>query len=395
MIDGKVQELKPIFETEIERTVRALHIGDATIEAALDEGKIRGLSNDRQIPVNDLELEVKSGDAGSMFRVAVELALETPLMIEPSSKAERGYRLVTGTPAQAQKHSDVTLDKNAKTIDCFRLIIGDVIDHLWSNLAAAYAGHVDGVHQIRVGIRRLRTALLMFRKLLHRDTVEAYDQHLQHFGHVFGEARDWDVFVTSTLVEARDALPEASWLDLIQAAATSKQQAAHRDVRYELESRTFNSLILSMLAWTEDNSPMVASEGMDRPVAEVMPQLLTRFVKKVAQRQRRLNGSDERLHALRKSTKRLRYACEFSESLYPAKKVRRFVGPCRDIQQALGEVNDVATTVNLMAVLVAEKPALAPAVAKLASWLDRRKEEAERGIPKLLKRLHQDRVYWA
>jgi CHAD domain-containing protein len=274
------------------------------------------------------------------------------------------------------------------------MIIGDIIDHLWINLAAAYAGQVDGVHQIRVAVRRLRTALLMFRKLLHRDTIDAYDRHLQHYGRVFGAARDWDVFITVTLAEAQRAVPDAGWLDLIREAALDKQREAHQAVRRELEDRTFNSLILSVLAWTDDDSSLVTSEAMDQPVATVMPHLLSGLVKKVVQRQRRLNGSDDRLHALRKSTKRLRYACEFSESMYPAKKVKRFIDPCKDIQQALGEVNDVATTAHLMTVLVADKPALAPALAKLAAWLERRKEEAERGIPKLLKRLQRDRMYW-
>jgi triphosphatase len=88
--------LEPVFITDMRRTVRLLHLdGNSVVEAAIDVGRIRaGAASE---PVSELELELKGGDLGPMYRFAVQLQTLAPMWISTESKAARGWHLRTGS----------------------------------------------------------------------------------------------------------------------------------------------------------------------------------------------------------------------------------------------------------------------------------------------------------
>lgn len=393
VLGGQESELSPIFETRIARTTRNLHLQTATIEAAIDEGELRSFDAGRSHPIHDLELEKKSGDIGSLYRIAIELVLDTGMVIEPASKAERGYRLIDGDGPQSFKHQDVVFERDVTTVYCFHHVVSDIITHLRKNLHAARAGTVGGIHQLRVSLRRLRAALMLFKGVLRSDAVQIYDQEIGHFARIFGDARDWDVFLTSTLTEATTELPDAAWFGLVRYVAESKRAEAHAKVAEEIAGRRFNSLVLSVMGWSED-FVRVPKRVLTRAASDVIPDLLTGIADKVDTRRRNLDGSAEALHKLRKSMKKLRYGVEFFESLYPHKAVRRYLGPCKEMQEALGSINDVHVTGHLLGMLIADCPAVAPAAGELTAWLGTRQRKAERQVPKLLRHLRDDKPFW-
>jgi inorganic triphosphatase YgiF len=88
-------DLEPVFRTEVDRTKRILHLdGGAAVETAYDEGRIT--AGDAHQPIRELELELHSGDAAPLYRLACELHAAAPLMIATESKGARGYRLASG-----------------------------------------------------------------------------------------------------------------------------------------------------------------------------------------------------------------------------------------------------------------------------------------------------------
>lgn len=111
--EGAAADLRPIFVTEVTRTIFAIEpLPGTQIEAAVDEGEIRAVDKDRAEPVSEVELELKGGEAAALYDLAAQLLEIAPLRIETRSKSERGYRLVEcGDAAPPAVHAEpVILD---------------------------------------------------------------------------------------------------------------------------------------------------------------------------------------------------------------------------------------------------------------------------------------------
>ena len=163
------EELRPVFTTMVTRTVIAVSLDPSVrIEAAIDEGEIRTSKGDAVEPISEIELELKNGDPRVIFDVALQLLEASPIRIETRSKAERGYRLLgaDGLMPQAVRAGPVTLDPAMSVEAALERIGRRCLTHLLSNEQAALAGEPEGIHQMRVAIRRLRSALLALKRAL-------------------------------------------------------------------------------------------------------------------------------------------------------------------------------------------------------------------------------------
>ena len=372
--------LEPVFATDIRRTVRELRVdANTTAEAALDEGTIAaGAASE---PVSELELELRDGTLAPLYRLALDLHATVPLTIAPESKADRGYRLRTGQAPIARKAPDLDLDRGIGVPGAFREIVAAGLGHLLANQPAAAAGDPEGVHQMRVAIRRLRTALVLFGAHLEPHTTHRFGAELKRLGRVLGEARDWDVFCLDTLPRALDDAPGASWGHLLLEAASAERRVAHQRVEEEIERPALTGFVLGMMAWAEDGSVRPALLGDKRlriRLVKLAPELLDRLAGKVAKRGRRIGRrSDEELHALRKSLKKLRYGVDDVAGLYGRKAVRKYLQGCKELQELLGRMNDAAVAGTLARGLSADDGSgLAPAVGALAQWSERRRNKA-------------------
>src|SRR5262249_9373883 len=88
-------QLQPVFITDFSRSSRTLDLGgDTTVEASIDSGGIRG--GGRIVAVNELELELKSGEPSRLYDLALGLLKDVPLAVENRSKADRGFALARG-----------------------------------------------------------------------------------------------------------------------------------------------------------------------------------------------------------------------------------------------------------------------------------------------------------
>jgi len=384
-------ELRPVFVTDIHRTARLLRVdGETAVEAALDRGTISAAG--RSEPVSELELELKQGNPGALYRLAIELTSAAPLTLEPASKAERGLRLGSGERPAPAKAPELSFARDITAVEAFGKIVRSTLGHMVANMLAARIGDPEGVHQLRVAIRRLRAALVLFRPVLRRETTGRFNEELRRMGQVFGKARDWDVFVGETLpaVEAQGA--ERGWLDLLRGRAGQWRAAAQADMRRELDGPAFTTLLLGLGGWIEDGAgdpTLLGNAALRRPIAELAPALLGRMARKAARRRKRLKGaSREELHVWRKSIKKLRYGFEFLAPLYPLGKLAAVVDPCEKLQELLGRLNDEAVTPALAEQLMEGGHAdLAPALGVLAGWAEARGRKALRRVPKHWRRL--------
>lgn len=347
--------LEPIFVTDVERDVRVVEQDNATIEVAIDHGQVR--AGDVAEEIHELELELKQGDAKSLYRLAAALHASAPMSLGAESKADRGWRLRTGHSREAVKHVDVALPADITAAHAFRRIMDGVLAHFMANEPAAASGDIEGVHQMRIAIRRARAALLLFQPHAAAEFTEA----LRKLGRVFGAARDWDVFCTDMLGAAEKHGIAPSLLALLRQPAEAERVAAHARVRAELDAPLLTATVLGLAQWDSTS---------DKPLVELAPDLLARLNHKVRHRGHRIAKLDhEGLHKLRKALKKLRYSIEFLTPLLPAKDVKAHLHRCKALLKQLGALNDGVVAVALAEQLGGErKPELAPAVAALAEW---------------------------
>jgi len=387
-------KLGPIFTADITRTVRELHLPDGSeIEVALDEGVIT--SGHAEVPVREMELELKSGRAAALYRLAVALHADVPLRIVAESKAARGYQLKTGhapTPAKATKP---VLNRRITGRAAFRAISEEALAGLTRNQAAARAGDAEGTHQMRISIRKLRAVFVLFEPLLELHAKGQFDAVLRRLGHVLGEARDWDVFCDETLPHAQTDVKEPGWAGLMAKTAERQRRSAYEALRAQLDAPAITGAALGIAAWAEDDYAL-GHKDLDRRLTEIGPALLDLMANKAEKRGRHLRRlSPEELHKLRKTMKKLRYATEYMGGFYPEKPVKLYVKPIKNLQKLLGGIND-----SVMAMSMAERLCegealdLVPGLGDIAAWAERRRAAALAKLPKAWAAFSEEKRFW-
>lgn len=301
-------------------------------------------------------------------------------------------------PVQApSKAADPILSGDMRAAGAMGEIMTGALTHLRANQPSAASGDVEGVHQIRVAVRRLRSALVLFRPHLEPHAAGRFETELQRTGRVFGDARDWDVFCTETLVRANaDCGAE---VELLLAAAEPRRDAAHWHLRAELDGPAFAHLCDGLAEWADRASADPAGVGdgrMRRKLERVAPDLLDRLARKVDRRGRHLRTRPaEELHALRKSLKKLRYGMDFLAGLYGRKSVDAFRHDCKALQETLGRINDSAAAARLGSTLDAgDRPDLAPAVGALVQWAERSRAQSTGRLPQAWRRFRDAKRPW-
>jgi triphosphatase len=389
--------LQPVFRTEIQRSTRLLRPDEcSTVEAAFDEGRI--IADGVTAPVFEMELELKSGYAHSLYRLALDLLADVPLTLETASKAERGFWLYTGKAPEASKASRISVDSSPSTAQAFKLIVSSALRHLLANVGPADRADIEGVHQIRIAVRRLRAALALFEPHLPPSTSSGFNDELRRLSAIFGRARDWDVFVFETLLAAEKDLSVAARLHLLRDAAEVERAAAHAAVSAELGAPSFARLAIGMAAWIADGAdgPLQRyDDALTAPVEDIAPDLLDRVWRKVAKRGRHIEqASREQQHAFRKAIKKLRYSIEFLSALYRHKQVETYIGPCEDLQELLGTINDAAMTIALSEQLHDADKHLAHTIGAITEWATMRGEKVHHHVSKPWHELCSAEPFW-
>jgi CHAD domain-containing protein len=262
----------------------------------------------------------------------------------------------------AQRAAPVEFPLEASVGAAFEMVLRSGLAHLLANEAAALAGKdPEGIHQIRVAVRRMRSALRFFRKALDADGRRQARTELRWLAGALGPARDWDVLVTETL--KRPALRAAARKAGAARLAEEPRAAAHAAAREALRSPRYGAAVLRLEALIADggrggSEKRAAFAG--RPMADAAPKLIGRSdaaARAAGAQIARLDVAER--HALRKQLKELRYAASFLRPLYPSKPAERYAACLGALQDVLGELNDYETA----RLLLGDRPDAAPLLA--------------------------------
>jgi triphosphatase len=402
--DGIAGDLQPLFATDVTRTTFAIEPAPATrIEAAIDQGEIRAAGGGETEPISEIELELKSGDAAALYDVALQLLDVAPIRIEPRSKSERGYRL--GEEAEAAPpvaHAEPVVLDPTMTVEAALQEIGRAcLAHLLHNEAAALAMQLEGVHQMRVAVRRIRSAISAFRKLLPAADRHRISDELGWLVDILGGARNLDVFATELLLPTRAALVHEAGIDDLAAALDRERSAAYQRVERAILSERYAAGMLRLSHWFEargwrDRSAR-RSTLLTSPIAGLAPHLLDRRWREVRKRSKRFGRlTAPRRHKLRIAAKKLRYTVELLGSLFDQDDLQDFMKRLKRLQDDLGYANDVQVAHHILPELCAgaRRGPVARAGARLLEWHEQALAEAEPKLRKQLIRLNRTAPFW-
>ena len=339
-------DLAPLFQSTTHRTAWRIALADGQeLGCAFDAGSIA--AGDRQASIAELALVLKNGDPAQLFRLALELHHEVPLQLAVESKAARGHALLDAAPPRAHKAAPVRLRGKMTLEQAFVAIGTNCLAQLESNLPGVLKRDVESLHQMRVGLRRLRALVGMFEALV--QPPAAVRDGLDWLSGELGAARDWDVLAGSTL-ERIAGLDPAS----LRQAAETKAEAHHRQLAQTLRAPHFTQVLLQVGGWLHGRG-WRAGDGLakDAPLAAPAGRAIRPLLRKAEKRlDKRIAGLDtgdaHARHRTRIAAKKARYAAEFFQDLLPARRVKPYVGRLAKLQDRLGMLNDYAVADRLL-----------------------------------------------
>ena len=348
------------FRTDIQRWHRVVRARGGVIELAFDQGHL--VAGARRASICELEFELLRGQPGAVINVARRWVATHGLWLEVRSKGERGERLARtdSTPAgDLHKATPLRLEAGLAVDVAFRAVVANCLDHLLPNASEVASGEYveEHIHQWRVGLRRLRTALRFFEGWTPL-TNTAWSEALAEVFEQLGTARDRDALTAAVVPDLREA--GAPWVDLPSTRDAVDPVALAR-------SGSFNQTVLALLGLAAAGCEADAAEGAP-DFAKLAVQRLDAWQRQVRRDAKRFADlEDTRQHRLRRRIKRLRYAAEFVASLHPPKAVARYLGGLGPVQESLGRTNDVNVALALYRSMVDTRPAAWFAVGRLSA----------------------------
>lgn len=392
--------LLPIYGTEVTRTRRLLRGKGCVAELALDRGALR--AGDRRWPLCELELELKSGDAAALVELAARWVQRFGLTLDVRTKAERGERLARGVRVGAavkarplQLAKGIGLDSALRQVvtNCLQQVLGNA-----SDLAHESDLPPEHLHQLRVGLRRLRSVLRELGPLSQELPAHWAEALATLFGRL-GSARDRDALAQTLLPALRKAGATELQLPVIEAEPAAQIALCEPSTTLLwLQLMAFAASPAAMQP-TPDAAPAAPDGSTAEASTEPAPSFASASRKRLGSLFRRVRRDAQRFgeledvarHRLRKRVKRLRYLSEFAATQFAGRRFRAFLKRLAPAQEALGEFNDLCVAQALFKDAAEDDPLAMFAL----GWLARERDDAIRRCQRELRKLRRATPFWA
>lgn len=342
-LEQRIDQLEPVFTTDFKRQIWEVPFGESLIELAIDRGHIE--SRGKRLPICEIELELLSGKVDDIFWLTRQLQGDLHLHPAIASKAERGYNLFLDTPLRPFKAKPPAVHAEQTPVEAFRCIALNCLEHFQRNEQGLLSSKdPEFVHQARVALRRLRSAIKLFAPVLPPDFVATYGQTWQTLGSALGEARNWDVFLEETLPPFIEAFPNDKDGKRLRKAAQRKAGSARKSITGLLATDEYPKLLLEFTA-----AVYTVSQSLPIPLEDFTRQQIsrhTRKARKLAVHHAELTPAQR--HKMRIAFKKLRYTLEFFAPLVAQKKLRPYMASLTQLQDELGLINDHITAEALV-----------------------------------------------
>ncbi len=400
------QPLSPVIETHIKRTSFYLSApSGGKLELCLDVGKIR--AGDRSARLREAEIELIDGDPSGVFQVAELIFAGEVLRYSACSKSARGYRLLAGETAEPAlepvfaKNAELTSSMSAD--EAMQAILRTCFAQIAGNLPVAImTDEPEGPHQLRVGLRRLRSALSLLKPLTAKGMTGPLSADAKSLGRVVGALRDMDVLIRDVVASAAHAAgaEKSPEFKSLNKAILARRNVVKANVAKGLSSSDAQRLPLTVGAFAEGKGWRDAGDldqpiSLSAPVRDFASAQLDKRWRKVAEWGERIEGlTIAERHEMRKELKKLRYPVDFFGSIYPAKRVKPFRKQLKQLQNIFGHLNDSAMAMDLLPKVAGDDPVAAFAAGRVIGWCDANAEIAWRDAKDRWAALQETPAFW-
>jgi len=277
----------------------------------------------------------------------------------PSPKSGRKAGSRAGRTQRQRRHPAARLNAEMASDTAFRMIAGRYLGDLAAIHEATCRADPVALHQMRLALTRLRTAIVFFSPMVDDARRAQIRSELKWLNGQLGTVRDLDVAM-ERLKAVNKQRPQAttyyrSW--------NERRADSHRHLARALRSARYRRLIENISGWVE-NGPWSIKQGkrvaQERasPIASYGAEKLTRWREKLLEKCRKLPKMDtKKRHRLRLQNKKLTYSIEFFKDLFPDKRFSRqqaALKHLRKAQKSLGQLNDDAKGHSLATALQRE-----------------------------------------
>jgi len=393
--------LLPVFTRRVRCRMQRIQLPEAMVNIAFSEGAIE--AGEYSHPLAEVQLDLQSGDPSVLYELGAQLLDIDPLRLATTSECDRGFALAFGTAPQPAKAVQPAIARFHVVDDAIAVLLDACRQHLAENLAAAEDGRdPEGVHQLRVALRRLRSALSLLRREVPAVTFQALSQDAKWLATALGPAREWDVFLADTLARPEQACAPVVGFEPLRQAAARQRDTSYAAVRAALSDPRTTRFQLLLGQWIERRGwrteiPAEALSVLSEPACVLAARLLTRLHSRVLKRGSHLRRLDAAArHQLRVRLKGLRYACEFFLPLWPGGSAEHFVGRLAKLQTTLGADSDAEATRPLLHAVgqAAPEPELHRAIGALIGWQARDRLLSLQRLRRRWRRLRATAPFW-
>jgi inorganic triphosphatase YgiF len=372
-------QLIPIFTTDFTRHSWEMTYRGAVIEVAIDQGQVMTKRGEAlfEEAICEVELELKTGSPVTLYGLARVLSRGVRLHPSAASKAERGYKLFKGIEHQPVKPPSMTVDPHVAPLVTFERIVLECLNHLQVNdIGVVQDTDDEYIHQARVAMRRIRSAIKLFSPVLPEAFVAQWNGIWRDYANVLGAARNWDVFLYETFVQLKQAFPNHPEIATLEMYAKEQRLQAHQKVVTTFGSRSYSVHCISfaeasmnlphhpviknrlkIIAQSQATLEPIAEENTQEFATRLLKRQHRRFMREVMVPHRNLEES----HHLRLDLKKVRYSFDFFLNLFPKKGITAFIKTLARAQVLLGDMNDLATAEALLKTRQLSQPDIAHA----------------------------------
>ncbi len=343
--------IRPTLHLDQDRRAITLARGATEMEAAFDICSARHPDGDRRAALAEAELELLEGDPAELFRIA-RLCLEEAggkLRLGALAKYDRA-RAALGVVDPCAPANRVRIDPEGPAGDALAAGLQFCAARIIA-LAPAVTDErrPEGVHQMRVALRRLRSIEQTYRALLKDDATRDLSRRAGEVARGLGEARDWDVFLDDTLPTIAGFEGAGTGFAALAAGGERQRAEAWRRAVATVSSPAFTGFALDLLEaahlqpWRRK-----ASRHLSRPARDFAVDALDARMAAAVERAGDLSiRRPDAGHPLRIALKKLRYAAQLFRDAFPAQARKPYLGALSAIQDRFGALNDAVVARTL------------------------------------------------
>ena len=345
-----IRRLLPLLDVQSRvQTLRLLNDDDKTVvRLEIEENRFEDSGRERQGPLSTrLRLRSVRGYDDEYRQTVHLLDEELGLSLARNSLLLEALAAAGKVPGSYSSKLAFRLDPERRADSTAKEILLHLLDTIEANVPGTKENlDSEFLHDLRVAVRRSRSALTQIKSVFAPDVVEEYKERFGWLGQVTGPVRDLDVYLLE-FDDYQRSLPEPlrPHLEQLREFLLAHYGEEQRALAKIMGSRQFRDLLKDWRAFLETPVPerSVVPNAM-RSVKAVSDERIWRMYKRVRQEGRAIGATspEEDLHELRKSCKKLRYLIEFFGSLYPKREIRKLIKLLKMLLDNLGKFQDLA-----------------------------------------------------